>query len=617
MLRKSTSPAAHCQLQSPKGAVIGDITINERGRLQYAVTFHGRTVVAASDLGVTIDGHDLGQSVSFGDAVQTDLFETYPTRGVHSEAVHEGRELQLSVIHSVSGRAYTVQARAYEDGFALRYIIPGEGPTTVQGESTSWKLPAAATVWLFERNNEWKLKSYAGEWIAVTIDALHTASSQGPIQGTPLVVELPEAFGYVVICEAALYAYSGMRLEAMGGGVVKAQFTEGTNGFRLEGEVTTTWRVTMLAKDLNGLVNSDLLTNLNPPHDPTLFADTGYIRPGRSVWRWWSRGTGTLREEKAMIDHAEALGYEFSTVDEGWELWEDKWRALKTLTDYAGDKQVGVFVWKRSTELNDPQEEYRVMREFMDQVKAAGVVGLKIDFIDCEDLGSIAFEIAALRMAAERKLMVNFHGISKPTGESRTYPNEISREGIRGLELNRMSEGPITASHNAALPFTRFLAGHGDYTPIGFSNRGPTTYTHQLATGILFTSPLQVIAEHPEYLLHEPSCNPVLDIIRAMPTIWHETIVLPESRIGELAVMARRLDDTWYLAVLNGTDEATLLAWDSLPFLNQEASYLAVCLSDAGSAAFLREERVFRPGEFGLRASLLPCGGYVAVFRPT
>ena len=315
-----------------------------------------------------------------------------------------------------------------------------------------------------------------------------------------------------------------------------------------------------------------------------------------------------------MIDCARELGFEYTTIDEGWEHWDDPWSTLRELAAYARSRQVGVFVWKRSKEINDPANGYSDMREFFGRVKDAGCAGLKVDFIDCEDKASIAFEENALRIAAELRLMMNFHGISKPTGESRTYPNEISREGIRGLELNKMQEGPIPAFHNAALPFTRFVAGHGDYTPVGFSNPGSTTWAHQLATAVLFTSPLQVIAENAHELLHNLEYRPALDILKSLPSVWDETKVLAPSAIGKLAVMARRSGDVWFIAALSGTDCQQELELD-VSFLSGSA-YEVTAVSSPARDALERADYRWGAPDGRLCIVLQPGDGYVARFIP-
>jgi len=605
------------RLHSPEGILTATVRRTGGSRLTYEVKRGEAPIVDPSELGITADGVALGQGVEIESVRQGTIRETYAVRGWHTEALNDCNEWIFALRHAASGRTWELHARMYDDGFAYRYVLPGapEAGTTIRGEASSWRLPSGSRVWLFERNNGWKLKSYAGEWIRADAEALHTVSSQGPVQGSPLVVELPNGGGYAAVLEAALYDYSGMRLEAIGDRTVRANFTEGDAGFRVEGAVTTPWRVTLVSPDLNGLVNSDLLTNLNPPPSEALFPDSSYIRPGRSAWRWWSLGTGTPEQERAVVDQAAALGFEYTTVDEGWEAWPDAWNELKRLTEHAKERGVGVFAWKRSKEIDDPRDGWRVMREFFDRARGAGAVGLKIDFIDNESKAAIDFEIAALRLAAERRLMINFHGISKPTGESRTYPNEISREGIRGLELNKMKEGPIPAWHNAALPFTRFVAGHGDYTPVGFSNPGDTTYTHQLATMIAFTSPLQVVAENPAFLLEEASVRPALDVLRSIPAVWDETCVLEPSAIGELAVFARRSGDDWYLGILNGKAERVAIERLPLAFLEEGASYAVVELSDAEPNRFERKESVAAAPAAFSDIVLEPNGGFVAVFR--
>src|SRR6185295_6364723 len=142
--------------------------------------------------------------------------------------------------------------------------------------------------------------------------------------------------------------------------------------------------------------------------------------------------------------------------------------------------------------------------------------------------------------------MLNFHGANKPTGEPRTWPNEMLREAVRGMESSRLQE---RARHDVTLPFTRFLAGHADYTPVHFgTRRADTTWAHQIASAAIFTAPLLTYGAHPTNLLK----NPAIEMIKSIPSIWDETVVLPPSEIGEVAVFARRRGDAWFLAVLNG-----------------------------------------------------------------
>ncbi|WP_158606425.1 glycoside hydrolase family 97 protein [Paenibacillus ginsengarvi] len=615
-MRLETTTGTSVELESPGGQLTATIGVDSAGRLRFAVANAGRTMIEPSEMGIIVDGTDLGEGVRIGPTKKETIDETYRTRGCHETAINRCVVLTLEVAHQPTGQRYFVQARAYDDGFAYRYIVPGDGVRTVGGERSSWTIPTGSKVWFFERNSGWKLKSYAGEWIHTAPESLSDISSQGPVQGTPLVLEFPYPYGYAAIMEAALYDYSGMRLEAVGNRTMQANFSEGAAGFPVAGRIVTPWRVTMVASDLNGLVNSDLIESLNPPPLPGLFADRSYIKPGRSVWRWWSQGTGTPQEERDYVDYAVRLGFEYTTVDEGWELWPDSWNELRELARYAASRGIGVFVWKRSKEIDDPAGGFKQMSDFFDAVREAGAVGLKIDFIDNEAKAAIDFETNALRLAAERKLMINFHGISKPTGEARTYPNEITREGIRGLELNKMKEGPIPAFHNAALPFTRFVAGHGDYTPVGYSNPGPTTYAHQLATAIVFTSPLQVIAENPAILLEDERVILALDVLKAIPPVWDETRVLAPSTIAELAVFARRSGLCWFVGVLNGTEETRTIEMLDLSFLSP-GTYDVILLSSPEPRTFERVERRLGSAERSLAVTMGPADGWVAMFVPS
>ena len=426
------------------------------------------------------------------------------------------------------------------------------------------------------------------EYISTNVERLPTISAQGPIQLAPIVLEL-HGGGYALISEAGVVNYSGMRLRAIGHRKLQVDFTEGDRGFDVQGPLVTPWRVTLLGATLNDLVNSDLIANLNPPPDPVLYADRSYIRPGRTDWRYWSRNTGTEAEEEQYVDYEAALGFEYTLVDDGWKEWPDAWSQMKRLCDYARTRHVSILAWRDYNFIADPDNDYAQLRDFMDRSKAAGLAGVKIDFFNAESKDRIDYQHRALVLAAERHLIVDFHGIQKPTGESRTYPNEITSKAIRGIELNKMSEGDITPSHNAALPFTRFVIGPADYTPLSYTWPGATTWSQQLAMLITLTSPWQTISEDPEILLHEPAVQPALDVTNAIPTTWDETRVLPGSAIGRLVIMARRKGNDWFLAVVNGQNQPVTLPSLDLSFLGG-SHYRAVLLSSPERRSFQRRQ---------------------------
>lgn len=619
--------------KSPSDNIRAEIFTGRAG-LRYAVTHCGRMIIDTSAMGVTVDGAELFRDVLLRPAGMRKIDETYSVAG--RKAVSAGRcnEYLFDVTHRPSGYTYRLQTRLYDDGFAYRFILPGSGARTVDGEAAQWRLPRRSRVWFAERNSGWKLLTYAGEWISTTADSLHVISRQGPVQTMPLLYRTSDE--YVMITEAALYGYSGMRLRAESGASLRADFTE-QEGFRLSGDIVTPWRVTIIARDLDALVNTDIITSLNPAPDPELFADTSWIVPGRSLWSWWSGIDGrfmTLEGEKQVIDTASSLGIEYSTVDDGWEDRPDKWEFLQELAEYAESRGVGLFVWRHWEKLNDPADDYRQMRAFLDSVAAIGIKGVKVDFMNGEGLRQIDFNTHLLKNAARRRLLVNLHGCQKPTGEIRTFPNEITREGVRGIELNRITacyerrmrdEGidldpdryvpgnenqNIPASHNAALPFTRGVLGAADYTPIAFSMPGSTTAAHQLACALLLDSPLLTIAENPFVLTGDERYRPALDIIRRLPTVWDETVVLPQSEIGRLAVIARRKGNTWYIAGVNTLPVAVTIPADLVP----AAAKTARIVRDAADGS-LQTTEVALPVSAPICMQLPENAGFTVVFE--
>ena len=285
----------------------------------------------------------------------------------------------------------------------------------------------------------------------------------------------------------------------------------------------------MIGDSLNTLVNCDIVHDVCPPPDPALFPqglDTAWLKPGRAVWKYLDGGESTLEGMKEFSRLAGELGFEYNVVEGFWRRWPQS--DLRELVDYSRQRRVGIIVWYHSGRLHTAAER----EEFFARCSAAGVAGAKIDFFDHEARDVVDLYGTLLRGAAEHRLIVDFHGANKPTGLSRTWPNEMSREAVFGMEMRRIDS---RAAHDATLPFTRYLAGHADYTPVDFDERrGDTTWAHQIASAAVFTSPLLVYAAHPQRLLDSPA----VEMIKSIPSVWDETIALPPSEIGEVAIFA-------------------------------------------------------------------------------
>jgi alpha-glucosidase len=308
------------------------------------------------------------------------------------------------------------------------------------------------------------------------------------------------------------------------------------------GPITTPWRVVLIGKDLTALVNTTLIGRLSPPPDRRLFplgSQTQWIKPGRAVWKYLDGGENTADTVREFSRLASQLGFEYQVVEGFWQKWpKDELRDVIAESRKLG---VGLWLWKHSNQLRTPESR----EHFFDLCREVGAAGVKIDFFDHEAKEVVELYEVMLREAAQRRLLVNFHGANKPTGESHTWPNELTREAVRGMESRRSDR----SAHDATIPFTRLLAGPADYTPVHFGERrNDTTWAHQIATAVVMTSPLLTYSAHPKTILE----NPAVDLIKSIPATWDQTLVLPDSEIGELAVLARRSGTTWFVAGLNG-----------------------------------------------------------------
>jgi alpha-glucosidase len=599
-------------ISSPNGRMA--FVLETGTRLTWSATTGGAAAIEPSALGLLVDGNDTGSGSVLQRTERYTIDETYPSRGVHATAVNRSNGARLTFRHALTRTSPVLDVRVADDGVAFRWMVDGSG-RRVPDAAIGFRLPAGTVFWAHGLRDH-----YEGVHERRRIED----AAEGDWAAPPVTAKLPDGRGYLTITEADLRDYAGMALQADG----KNGFYErlghthpasypftlryGEDNARrlsaaapVDGPIRTPWRVVIIGQTLNALVNSDLIPNLCPPPDSKLFPEgirTGWLKPGRAVWRFLDGGEPTVAGIKEFSKLAADLGFEYQVVEGQWQKWTAE--ELRDVNEYSKARGVGILVWRHRNTLGDAAER----RKLFASLQQAGVVGVKVDFLDHEAREVIDLYQAILRDAAEFHLMIDFHGANKPAGESRTWPNEMTREGIFGLEHRRME---AWATFNTTFPFTRMLAGHADYTPVVFGERRKeTSWAHQIASAAILTSPLLVYGGHPASLL----ANPGADMIRSIPSVWDETLVLPPSEIGELAMFARRSGDRWFVAAMNGPRATTVKIDPS--FLGSGAYRALLVRDDPDDAGAVKVETLDTRRDRSIEIAMRDAGGFIVRFTP-
>jgi alpha-glucosidase len=306
---------------------------------------------------------------------------------------------------------------------------------------------------------------------------------------------------------------------------------------------------------------------------------------------------------KAFSRMAGELGFEHHVIEGIWRKWTTEER--RDVVEYSKQQGVSVWFWQHTNQLRTPEAR----EEFFKILSDLGVAGAKLDFLDHEAKEVIDLYEALLRTAAEHRILLVFHGSNKPTGRERTWPNELVRESVRGMESSAMLD---RARHQTTLPFTRYLAGPADYTTMLFSERRrDTSVAHQIASLAVFASPLLTIAANPESIL----ASPAVDVIKSVPSTWDETRVLAGSDIGDLVLFARRKGDAWFLAVMNGPEARTITV--PLTFLSAGSYRATLVRDDAPDGSTVRVESAVHTRADALPLDLRAGGGFLGRFVPS
>ena len=595
-------------LKSPDKQLVLTV-FTEDEKLVYNVKRGNATIINTSPLGLVIDGTDLGDQVRFTDATKmSKINEDYPMIGNHTIAHNKANEVEIPCI--ASGKTFSVITRVYNDGVAIRYTIP-VGAKRIDRERTGWVLPTNVSKIAWAEYSQ----SYEGLNYVTPIDEVPEGETIMP----PVTFETNKY--YVSIAEADCEYFSDMAL-IRNDNVLTVDFPFAKSGWEIKelaqgtylngiykGKQVSPWRTTLIAKSLNELVNSDLITNLCPPQQKG--SDFSWVKPGRSLWQWWSVGAPKYEDQKNWYDAAAKLKWEYYLVDDGWRYWKqegkDQWTLLKEVIDYGKTVGVKSIVWVDSKEFRQAAER----KAYLEKVKAVGADGIKIDFIPDATANIMQWYAQTQQECAELKLLLNFHGSVKPTGLNRTFPNDITREAIRGNEYHMTRYRRVMPpQHDVTVSFTRMLSGPADFTSVILNPKElettKFTWPHEFAQAIVYLSPIIHFADQYQFYLE----SPMFDLFQEVPTTWDETKVLSCTSMGDVVAFARRKGDTWWIGAMNGGAEREIKI--PLDFLRKTVKATLIYDGETNTSIDRRERMLGKKDILTIR--LRPSGGFVAKF---
>lgn len=547
---------------------------------------------------------------------------------------------------------FTLLIRAYNDGGAYRFVGGLKSDVLIVSEQTDLKFGKDYSSIMASSNS--KEDNLAGQFYCSFENtynrALLSKQSNTRLAFLPVMIELDNG-KKLNISEVNLEDYPGMflipqknkELKAImaplpdktkqGGHNLLQRIVESRHNYiaKTSGNRPFPWRVFGISTNDAQMASSDLVYKLA---DSSRVADVSWIKPGKVAWDWWNAWNlegvnfkaGINNETyKYYIDFASKNGLEYVILDEGFNVNKkaDLMQIipeidLKYLVDYAASKHVGIILWAGYWAFN------RDMENVAKHYAQMGVKGFKVDFMDADDQNMVQFLYKTADVAARNKLLIDFHGVYKPTGLQRTYPNVINFEGVHGLEQLKWS--PIEKTdmplNDVYIPFIRMFAGPVDYTqgamrnaikknyrPIHSEPMSQGTRTHQLALYVVFDSPLNMLCDAPTNYEKEPVC---VDFISNIPTVWDESHPVC-GKVGEYIAMAKRKGNIWYIGAITNWDERKIQL--DLSFLG-DGQYEMRIIKDGLNAAnkatdfALQIQKV--PESRLMEIEMAPGGGWVA-----
>jgi len=541
--------------------------------LNYSVSFLGNEIIKPSVLGFKVNNDDQPLNIVINNIVANSVNSSW--QPVYGEK-NEYPEIYSEKIITISENKinYKLKVRAYNEGVAFRWEFTDDSLTIIE-EKTEFTLPENVVLWASQNAQS--------EIFKIGINDV-----QKPID-RPLLIQTPDSL-FIAIGEAGLVNFARMKF-------IKSPNGASTLRAKLDSEVKfqepfeTPWRFIMAAtKPGHILENNFLILNLNQPNK---IEDTSWIKPGKII----REVTLTTKGGLACVDFAAKHNLQFVEFDAGWYGYEyddesdattitiDPKRSkgpldLHRVIKYAESKNIGIVLYVNRRSL------VKQLDEILPLFKLWGIKGVKYGFVNVGSQEWTAWLHDAVRKAADHKLMVDIHDEYRPTGYSRTYPNLMTQEGIRGDEASPDNEMVLKTI------FTRMIAGAGDHTNCYFDKRVDKklgSHGSQLAKLICIYSPWQFIYWYDRPKSSDTSGDggvgnrnqiievPELAFIDAVPTVWDDTKVI-DGLPGKFAIIARRSGNRWFVGALNGNQSRKFNI--PLNFLSPNIKYKATIYYD-------------------------------------
>lgn len=599
-------------LDSPNGKIEIKIAVNDK--IEWTISHEKDVILAPSTMSMTLDENVvLGKNAvvlnskkeSFNTSFETPFYKKKSVQNKYNQLVLDFKN------------DFSIEYRVFDDGAAYRFITKKKKEISVKSEEVvlnfdqdyntlmpyvrDLRNPKDPFISSFESHYEnKKISEFAKDTLAFLPFLIDYKNHKKAVFLEANLEDYPGLFVTNNYSKSGFESrFSKYPLQETNGGFnnLNKLITERANYLvKTKGTRTFPWRGIVISENDSALANNDMVQKLS---EPSKIKDISWIKPGKVAWDWWNdwniynidfkAGINT-QTYKYYIDFASKNKVEYVVLDEGWSVETDIMKHnpnvdLEALIAYAKERNVGIILWSSWMALNNNIDG------ILENYAKLEIKGFKVDFIDRDDAKMVNSVYDIAQKAANHKLLLDFHGMYKPTGIQRTFPNILNFEGVKGLENNKWTPNDDVPLYDCTIPFIRMMAGPMDYTPGAMRNATKSefkpshsnpmsqgTRCHQLALYTIFEAPLQMMADSPTAYIKEQEST---DFIAKTPTIFDETVAL-DGEVGKFITIARRKANIWYLGAITNWDSREIII--DFSFLEKGKKFEAEIFSDGLNA---------------------------------